>query len=650
MEKLKNENLKKIEIKIEGDNCIISYPSSKINSMNEVPTFPQLDNELKGTVDLNLSLSSNSDDFISDLREYKRKNKDNDSNSKKKLEITNKSIFYSESNIKSSSDRNIKLNKKNNVNKNKECIIKNSVIKKLNFDLCEAKKDLDINKKLSESDRTKNKNNYLYKNKNTINNIKYNINNNAIKNRNNIYPTKKRRNSLMNYELKMNKKEENSNRITHNINKSIIRHRQNNSFILSNPFDNKNLYMNNTNIQIIEKSPIINIGNMIFNNKKTKNNKKKFKSPKICNKKRNIKTNLDKLAEDKSLIKSNCVKFRSTGNFSNFKIDNKSNTLKRKEHKIIKDKNNSAIKKNNNNKNERTLKKNATYFRKSSNINKKNMFCIKKPNKKIVPYLTSAIINNVNPKIEKCSNMNNKNNEYCSLKQYYHLKSPFLLNIQNSSGTPLTSTNGCTNGTNCTNCSTLNSPSITNNKICFKSNLDEKNALMKHYSQNSFLKNIVHNKLNQNLNENKNINTNINQLHQKHKSINTIDVIKNSHNIYKINNQNYYYKKPDSSKTLQSSKSKNSDYNNKILNKCKTNELQKILKSNVKYLHKLLTERNFNLMSFHNSNNSTNNNGSNFYENDSNNNTDLKQIKKSTMNNKLDKKKEHNIKKKNSFY
>ena len=345
MEKLKNENLKKIEIKIEGDNCIISYPTSKINSMNEVPTFPQLDNELKGTVDLNLSLSSNSDDFISDLREFKRKNKDNDSNSKKKLEITNKSIFYSESNLKSSSDRNIKINKKNNVNKNKECIIKNSVIKKLNFDLCEARKDLDINKKLSESDRTKNKNNYLYKNKNTINNIKYNINNMAIKNRNNIYPSKKRRNSMMNNELKMNKKEENSNRISHNINKAIIRHRQNNSFILSNPFDNKNLYMNNTNIQIIEKSPIINIGNMLFNNKKTKNIKKKFKSPKMCNKKRNIKTNLDKLAEDKSLIKSNCVKFRSTGNFSMFKIDNKSNTLKRKEHKIIKDKNNSIIKK-----------------------------------------------------------------------------------------------------------------------------------------------------------------------------------------------------------------------------------------------------------------------------------------------------------------
>ena len=68
------------------------------------------------------------------------------------------------------------------------------------------------------------------------------------------------------------------------------------------------------------------------------------------------------------------------------------------------------------------------------------MFCIKKPNKKIVPYLTSAIINNTNTKIDKLQNIN-KNNEYCTLKQYYYLKTPFLLNAQGSSSTPITSTN-----------------------------------------------------------------------------------------------------------------------------------------------------------------------------------------------------------------
>ena len=100
MEKLKNENSKKIEIKIEGDKCIVSYPSSKKVSLNEVPTFPQLDNDFKSTIDLNLSLSSNSEeDFIVNLKEIKKNNKDYnkeyESNSKKKLEITNKKIASS---------------------------------------------------------------------------------------------------------------------------------------------------------------------------------------------------------------------------------------------------------------------------------------------------------------------------------------------------------------------------------------------------------------------------------------------------------------------------------------------------------------------------------------------------------------------------
>ena len=101
MEKLKIENLKEIEIKIDGNNCIISYPYTKITSINEVSILPQLDKEIKTTVDLNLSVSSTSEDFISNLKKIKNlNNKENDSNSKKKLEITNKSIFNSESNLK----------------------------------------------------------------------------------------------------------------------------------------------------------------------------------------------------------------------------------------------------------------------------------------------------------------------------------------------------------------------------------------------------------------------------------------------------------------------------------------------------------------------------------------------------------------------
>ena len=82
----------------------------------------------------------------------------------KKLGITNKNIFYSESNLKiSSSNRNIKIkkNNKDNNNNEKESFIKNSVIIKLNFGLFENYKDLDKNKKLSESDKIKNKSIFL---------------------------------------------------------------------------------------------------------------------------------------------------------------------------------------------------------------------------------------------------------------------------------------------------------------------------------------------------------------------------------------------------------------------------------------------------------------------------------------------------------
>ena len=656
MEKLKNENSKKIEIKIEGDNCIVSYPSSKIPSVNEVPTFPQFDNEFKSTIDLNLSLSSNSEeDFILNLKEIKKNNKDYnkeyESNSKKKLEITNKSIFYSDSNLKfSPSEKKKKINLKIRDNKNKECLLKNSVIKKLNFDLCEVIKDIDNNKKLSESDRTKNKSNFLYKNKNLINN--YNINNIFVNNNNKVKTNnvKKRRNSMINYELDVKNKEYNSNKINLNINHSFIRHRPNNSFVISNPFNNNFIYLNNLNAKNSEQHSPYNKGNITLNNKKSKqeikfpkNGKKKFKSPKLFNKKRNIKNNLDKLVEEKTLIKSNYIKFRSTGNFSQTKKENKSKKTKKKDNtKINKEKNNKTIKSNNDNKNIKILNKNNSYIKKAININnnKKNMFCIKKPNKKII-YLTSHLTNKINTKLENNPN-NNKKNEYCSLKQYYRLKSPHLLNMQGTSNTPITSTNGCTNCTNCTNSSTLNSPSTTTTKIIFKSNFDEKINLMKYYSQNSFLKNIFQKNINHNNeynNENKNLNLN---QYQIFKYKNGIEENKNK-NLINKNKSNYFHKKSDNNKS-----SKISEVNQKILNKCKTKELQNIIKSNNKSLHKILTERNLSGMS----SNSSYNNKNNFYVNNSNikNNNDLNEIKKMLLKKKLDKKFMQNIKNKNIFY
>ena len=228
------------------------------------------------------------------------------------------------------------------------------------------------------------------------------------------------------------------------------------------------------------------------------------------------------------------------------------------------------------------------------------------------------------------------------MKQYYRLKSPHLLNMQGTSNTPITSTNGCTNCTNCTNSSTLNSPSTTTTKIFFKSNFDEKINLMKYYSQHSFLKNIFQKNINHNNeynNENKNINLN---QYQIFKYKNGIEENKNKNQTNK-NKSNYFHKKSDNNKS-----SKISEVNQKILNKCKTKELQNIIKSNNKSLHKILTERNLSGMS----SNSSFNNKNNFYVNNSNtkHNNDLNEIKKMLLKKKLDKKFIQNIKNKNIFY
>ena len=577
MEKLKNENLKKIEIKIVGDNCIVSYPSSKLPSLNEVPSFPKIDNDLRATIDLNLSLSSNSEeDFISNLKEIKKKKKDNESNSKKKLEITNKSIFYSESNLKlSSSDRNIKKN-----SKNEGCYVKNYVIKKLNFDLYETKEVVDKNKKLSESDRIQKKNSFLYNNKNAINN------NLLINNTNQIYETKKRRNSMFNNEL-INFKKEETNKAKFNKNQSFIRHKPNNSFVLQNPFNNnKHIYLNNSNI----KNKIHDKGNITLNKKQsTPKNKNKFNSPNIYS---NNKINIKNKIQEKSLAYKN-LKFKSNGNFtlSNLNNNNKKVLSKKNEGKTNNKINNSKIKEN---KNIKFFNKNIQKLIKTNNINKKNMYCIKKSNKKEVPNLISTITNSNNLKNEKRA-IFIKNNEYCSLKQYYHLKSPSLLNIPGSSTTPMTSTNGCTNYTNCTNSSTLNSPSNNTTKIIIKSNLDGKNTLKKYHSQNTFLKNCIlgDNTLNYNNNIIKIKNFNLGKLQNKNFKNNNNNLYKYTNKTFKNNlNINNSYKKASKHRTINPLK--NSNINRKILNKCNTNELKNILKSNVKSLHKILAERNIN--------------------------------------------------------
>ena len=167
-------NAKEIQIKIEGDDCIISIPKAKKeNSPKILSQFSSiLDNQLKNTVDFNLSVSNNSDDFINNLKNLNLKktiplpmnNNDTLSNSNNNFEITNKSIFDE---LIEDEDINTQIFSKEKNQKNIKKNSSGSVTKKLNFEHCEKNKlpDCAINanieskkaskKKISKSERIK---------------------------------------------------------------------------------------------------------------------------------------------------------------------------------------------------------------------------------------------------------------------------------------------------------------------------------------------------------------------------------------------------------------------------------------------------------------------------------------------------------------
>jgi hypothetical protein len=228
------------------------------------------------------------------------------------------------------------------------------------------------------------------------------------------------------------------------------------------------------------------------------------------------------------------------------------------------------------------------------------MFCIKKLNKKQIPYLISNNINNINPKNDKLLNKEQRN-EYCTLKQYYYLKSPYISNLQGSSTTPITSTNGYTN---CTNCSTVNTPSITTSKV---SNVEDKNQLIKFYSHNSLIKDMTNNTINPNNVFSKNI-LNFNK-YQKVKHKNNIDQNINQNKCYH-NKSRCSLKRSDDIKIMKSFKI--SEINNKKrINGSKTKKYKITIKGNNKPIHKMLTERNIKGIAYNNSFS----NRSNFFDN-----------------------------------
>ena len=218
---------KQIEIKLYGNKCIINIPQDNISSKSLTKILPQNNNSLTNTDDISLSISITSEENInSKTNFYNNKklenniinetNKNNQnylySNEKSKLEITYQSIFYSDLKSESSNMKTplLLLNSKNNIETQQK---KDSVVKRLNFDL-------------SNSNSSKNKINNSNNNNSTSSNNKgnniFNIQKEILKNINKINT------EIQNINIRklplLNRNANNVKKISKNLNKEYFIH------------------------------------------------------------------------------------------------------------------------------------------------------------------------------------------------------------------------------------------------------------------------------------------------------------------------------------------------------------------------------------------------------------------------------------------
>ena len=164
---------KQIEIKIDGNNCIINIPSDQnlsSKSLNKI--LSQNNNSLTNIDDISFSVSLTEENMNSRNNFYNQNyenNKNNNysnkksnlySNEKSKLEITYQSIFYSDLKSDSSNMKTplLLLNYKNNIETQQK---KDSVVKRLNFDLSNSN---------NSNNNTNNSNTFNYNNSNSNSN------------------------------------------------------------------------------------------------------------------------------------------------------------------------------------------------------------------------------------------------------------------------------------------------------------------------------------------------------------------------------------------------------------------------------------------------------------------------------------------------
>ena len=184
---------KQIEIKIDGNNCIINIPQDQnISSKSLNKILAQNNNSLTNIDDISFSVSVTLDENMNSKNDFynnknnisnnnnniNNSNNNNNnilySNEKSKLEITYQSIFYSDLKSESSNMKTplLLLNSKNNIETQQK---KDSVVKRLNFDLSNSN-----NSKNNISNSNSNCN-YSYMTKNNTTNEKNELSENVKK-------------------------------------------------------------------------------------------------------------------------------------------------------------------------------------------------------------------------------------------------------------------------------------------------------------------------------------------------------------------------------------------------------------------------------------------------------------------------------------
>ena len=479
------ENEKQIEIKISGNTCTLNYINESQTSKSRVSGQMSLNGSLANFDDLTLTISKLADEYTPSHKSTYIINKNNinnnidkkldNTNEKSKLEITYMSIFNSDQKNGTSSikktpfkQNSIKKLNENNLNENKyEKELKDSVIKKLNFDLCDSVNSLDKSEKNKEQNNQSFKENisknlnerYFIHEKNTNNKrfinaldkdqIENNIKNSeedAKKYINLNKSSKHFKNRCKSFQKEkkkpINKILVDSNDSARNNNKKMIRKINNNTLCQNNSSSKLTLQK----INHIKK----NIIDTNYNNIQEIMNSEKYKE-----RKEKLHKYFDKLAETKNNVRENYLKLTSE------KLKKNDSKLSNKLSKI----------------DENLLDKNKI---------KNNYDEIYHTSKKLFPQLSST----------NSFNTSNTKTKLSTIKKNYYYQTPSNSNIK--LGSISTSTKNCTFNSN------LNTPIISNSKLDNFSKTDNKEIIMKLYNGNSSSKKLGNNNIN-------NFNNNINK-------------------------------------------------------------------------------------------------------------------------------------------